>query len=138
MGGSDHRVRCVEHGCTYPSGTGLCYKGFMQNENQERRPTLSKFEGLRSIRGTITSANTSELTARDFTTARAKRASLGGQVAQKVGTMKVSECRALSLKRKEKKDEHAWKKRRKMKSGQKSKQTLSSCLRLNFLLEVTT
>ena len=64
-----------------------------------------------------------ELTARDLiaiqkaTTARAKRASLGGQVAQNGGTIKVSECRALCSKRKEKEEEQAQKKKREKKSG---------------------
>ena len=54
-----------------------------------------------------------ELTAWDLkaiqevTTARAKRASLGGQVAQKGGTIKFSECRALCSKQKEKEEERA-------------------------------
>ena len=55
----------------------------------------------RFIRGSIASAHTLQLTARDLkamqdaTTARAKRASLGGQVAQKGGMIKISECREL-------------------------------------------
>ena len=39
--------------------------------------------------------------------ARAKRASLDGQVAQKGGTTKVSQCRAHCSKRKEKEEEQA-------------------------------
>ena len=94
----------------------------------------------RFIRGSIASGHTLELTARDLkaiqeaTTARAKRASLGGQVAQKGGTIKVSECRALYSKRKEKEEEQSRKKKRGKKSGQKRKRILS-WLELNFLLE---
>ncbi len=47
----------------------------------------------------------------EATTARAKRASLGGQVAQKGGTIKVSECRAIYSKRKKKKEEQARKRK---------------------------
>ena len=71
----------------------------------------------RFIRRSIASAHTLELTARDLkaiqeaTTARAKRASLGGQVAQKGETTKVSECRALCSKRKEKEEEQGRKKK---------------------------
>ena len=71
----------------------------------------------RFIRGSIASAHKLELTTRDLkviqeaTTARAKRASLGRQVAQKGGTIKVSECRALCSKRKEKEEEQARKKK---------------------------
>ena len=58
-----------------------------------------------------------ELTAWDLiaiqeaTTTRAKQASLGGQAAQKGGTIKVSKCRALCSKRKEKEEEQTRKKK---------------------------
>ncbi len=63
------------------------------------------------IRGSIASVYKLELTARDLkavqeaTTARAKRASLDGQVPQKGDTIKVSECRIICSKTKEKKEE---------------------------------
>ena len=80
----------------------------------------------RFICRSISSAHTLELTAWDLkaiqktTTAWAKRASLGGQVAQKSGTIKVSECRALCLKKKEKEEEQARKKKEKRKVGRKA------------------
>ena len=79
------------------------------------------------------------MTARDFkaiqvaTTARAKWASLGGQVAQKGGTTKVSECRALGSKRKEKEEEQA---RKKMEREEKraEKQANSELAQIEFLI----
>ena len=65
------------------------------------------------------------MTARDLKavqgghTARAKRASLGGQAAQKGGTMKVSECRALCLEKMEKEEEQAKEKEKEEKRVEK-------------------
>ena len=80
-----------------------------------------------------------ELTSRDLkaiqaaTTARAKRASLGEQIAQKGGTMKVSECRALCSKRKEKEEEQAWKKREREEKWA-DKQANSQLAQIEFLV----
>ena len=93
----------------------------------------------RFIRGSIASAHTLELTARDLkaiqeaTTARAKRASLGGQVAQKGGTIKVSECRALCSKRKEKEEEQARKKKER-EEKRAEKQANSQLSQIEFLI----
>ena len=65
----------------------------------------------RFICGSIASTYILELTIRNLiaiqeaTIAQAKQASLGGQVVQKGRTIKVSECRAFCLKRKEKEEE---------------------------------
>ena len=80
-----------------------------------------------------------ELTAQDLiaiqeaTTARAKRASLGGQVAQKGGTIKVSECRALCSKRKEKEEEQAQKKKER-EEKRVEKQANSQLAQIEFLV----
>ena len=93
----------------------------------------------RFIRGSIASVHTLELTARDLkaiqeaTTAREKRASLGGQVAQKGGTIKVSECCALCSKRKEKEEEQARKKKER-EEKRAEKQANSQLAQLEFLI----
>ena len=93
----------------------------------------------RFIRGSIASAHTLELIARDLkaiqeaTTARAKRASLGGQVAQKGGTIKVSECRALCSKRKEKEEEQTRKKKER-EEKRAEKQANSQLAQIEFLV----
>ena len=80
-----------------------------------------------------------ELTARDLkaiqeaTTARAKRASLGGQVAQKGGTIKVSECRELCSKRKEKEEEQV-RKRKEREEKRAEKQANSQLAQIEFLI----
>ncbi len=85
----------------------------------------------RFIHGSIASAHTLELTARDMkavqeaTTARANQTSLGRQVAQKGGTIKVSECCILCSKETKKRRNKLGRKKREKKSGQKSKQILS-------------
>ena len=66
-------------------------------------------------------------------TARAKRASLGRQVVQKGEIIKVSECRALCLKRKEKEEEQAReKKEREVKRAEK--QVNSQLAQIEFLI----
>ncbi len=93
----------------------------------------------RFIRRSIASAHMLELTAWDLkavqeaTTARAKRVSLGGQVAQKGGTIKVSECHTLCSKRREKEEEQVWKKNEREKN-QPDKQTNSQLAQIKFLL----
>ena len=92
----------------------------------------------RFIRGSIASAHTLELTARDFkaiqdaTTARGKRASLVGQVAQKGGMIKASERRELCSKRKEKEEEQAPKKKESEKRAEK--QANSQLTQIEFLI----
>ncbi len=83
-------------------------------------------------------AHTLKLTERDLkdvqeaTTARIKCASLGGQVAQYGGTIKVSECRKICSKRKEKEEEQA-RKRKVRKEKQADKQANSQLAQMNFL-----
>lgn len=91
------------------------------------------------VHGSIAFAHTLELIAWDLkamqeaTTAWAKRTTLGGQVAQKGGT--ISEFCAFCLKKKEKEEEQAWKKKEsKKKAGRKANEfsagsNLISCQR---------
>lgn len=82
----------------------------------------------RFIRGSIASPHTLELTARDVkaiqeaTTTSAKRAGFGEQVSLKGGMIKLSKCRELCSKRKEKTRNKLERETREKKSGQKSKQ----------------
>lgn len=114
------------------SSISKSYKKLMPNWNQERRLTRFIRRSIASIH-TFKSAAWDLKAIREVTTARAKRASLGGQITQKGGMIKASECRELCSKRKEIKEEQA-RKRREKKSGQKSTQFLS-WLRLSFSLE---
>ncbi len=64
----------------------------------------------------------------EVTTARAKRASLGGQVAQKRGPIKVSKCRAICSKRQARK--------RKVREEKRAeKQANSQLAQIEFLIE---
>ncbi len=69
----------------------------------------------------------------EATTARAKRASLGGQVAQKGGTIKVSECRAICSKRKEKEEEQVREKKER-EEKQAETQANSQLAQIEFLV----
>ena len=93
----------------------------MLNLNLERNSTLSiaSARDLKAIQ--------------EATTARAKRASLAGQVAQKSGTIKVSECRALCSKRKEKEEELARKKKER-EEKRAEKQANSQLAQIEFLI----
>lgn len=85
----------------------------------------------RFSRGSIASTDTLVLAsqvlkaAQEATNAHAKRASLGGQVAQRGGTIKVSECRAICSKRKENEEEQARKRKDSEESGRRNRQILS-------------
>ncbi len=80
-----------------------------------------------------------EFTARDLTaiqeatTARAKQTSLGGRVAQKGGTIKVSECHALCSKTKEKEEDKARKKKER-EEKRAEKRTNSQLAQIKFLV----
>ena len=106
--------------------------------NLKPREKIDSQQRKRFIRGPIASAHTLELTARDSkaiqeaTTARAKRASLGGQVAQQGGTKKVGECRALCSNRKEKEEEQA-RKRKEREEKRAKKQANSKLAQIWFL-----
>ena len=69
----------------------------------------------------------------EATTARAKQASLGGQVAQKGGTIKFSECREFCSKRKEKEEEQA-RKRKEREEKRAEKQANSQLAQIEFLI----
>ncbi len=93
----------------------------------------------RFIRRLIASAYILELTKQDLkavpeaTTACAKHASFGGQVVQKSGTIKVSECRSICSKRKEKEEEQA--RKRKVRDEKRAeKQANSQLAQIEFFI----
>ncbi len=94
----------------------------------------------RFIRRSIASAYTLEITTQDLeavsktTTAYTKCASLGKQVAQKRRTIKVSECRTICSKKKEKEEEQA-RKRKVREEKRAEKQEDSLLAQIEFLIE---
>ena len=117
------------HQCT-PQGPVLVviYRQKLQRAYSKLKPReiVDSVQIQWFIHKLIASAHTLKLMARDLTAiqetiiARAKQASLGEQVAQKGGTIKVSECHILCSKRKEKEEEQAQKKRERRKVDRKA------------------
>ena len=96
----------------------------------------------RFVRGSVASAHALDLTARDLhamqeaASSRQKRAVLGGQVASQGGIIKVSQCRELCSKRKQKEEEKAKRKKaREEKAAEKKKD--SQLNQIAFLINDT-